>query len=139
MAITYRVAGSYYTDLTDLLSDGWTEDRLVEIQTEDGKVVAGTPTIAALRAEYQSAKPSLAKLHRVAARANEGYASRTESGLRYAVALVTEDEPGWIAFTYTSDLETAKVVADNLNKSHGISEDDALNIEISSMRAGRVR
>ena len=135
----YRLEGEtdFYTDVTDLLSDGWPETQTVEVWDESFPDDLKLTTIAQLRAQ---APTSFAKLHRVAARANEGYAVRTAEGVvHYAVALITEDEPGWVAFSWAQDIEVAKSMAKNVNDSHGISDDDALEIEISSMRAGRVR
>jgi hypothetical protein len=134
----YPESGTY-DSLTDLLSDGFPEDTPVYV-FQDGTPTA-TSSISALRAEYQKTAPaSFAKLRRVVAVANESYAQRTPSGsMRYALALITEDEPGWSLGHWYRTLEEAQSVADLFNRGVQITPDEVRDVLISSMRAGRVR
>lgn len=123
-----------YDSLTDLLSDGFPEDTRVDVYPDSGPIYAST--ISQLRAET---KP-FAKLHRVVAVANESYAERMPSGaVQYAVALITEDEPGWTAGGWWSSLEDAKDSADSFNRVARHTSDEVLDVQASSMRASRTR
>lgn len=135
---SYYVEGLYYTTLEDVLSDGWPEDQIVEVWDQSKNKIISRPAIAELRRTLQPAPA--AQLRRVVAVANESYAERTPSGgVRYALALITEDEPGWSLGGWYSDLQEAQDAADSYNRVAGHSRDTVLDVQVSSMRAGRVR
>lgn len=139
---TYYVEGLYYSTLTNLLSDGWPEDKQVDVIAPDGGIV-GRPTIAALRAEYQDDSPaSFFKKARVVAVANEGFAERVPapgSGYQYACALITEDEPGWTPGHWYRHLHEAQAAARTYNRTAGHDQDTVLEVQVSSMRASRTQ
>lgn len=134
---TYYAEGIYYATLTDLLSDGWEETQTVEVYADPA--TRSVSTIADLRKQYRAAAPaSFAKAARTVAVANESYAERMPSGaVQYAVALITEDEPGWTARGWSSSLEDAKDSADSFNRVARHTSDEVLEVQVSSMRASR--
>lgn len=135
----YYVKGQYYATLTDLLSDGWPEAELVEVYEDPA--TRRVSTISALRAQYRTAAPaSFAGLLRLVAVANEGFAERAPSGgYQYAVAMITENQPGWAPGHWYRTLPEAKIAADAYNRAAGHDQDTVLEVQVSSMRAGRVR
>lgn len=137
---TYYANGIHYGELSDLLSDGWPEDKLVQVYTgTDTTLPPEYTTIAQLREKFQS--PAVyAKLHRVVAKANEGFAERRQDGsVRYAVAMITEDEPGWTPGTWQPTLAEAQEAADTFNRAAGHTTDVVHDVVVSSMIASRVR
>lgn len=130
MATTYYVEGIHYGSLSNLLSEGWPEDKTVDIW------MAGRPseetTIARLRTAVVT--------RRVVAVANEGFAEHAPGGgYQYAVAIITEDEPGWVARNWYRTLAEAQAAAVSFNRKARHTSDEVLDVQISSMRAGRVR
>jgi hypothetical protein len=127
---TYYVEGIHYSNKDDLLSDGWAEDKKVNVYAPGGAESATT-----IRELRTSVVP-----RRVVAVANESYSERMPSGsVQYAVALITEDEPGWSAGGWWSTLEDAEDSAKSFNAVAGHSRDTVLDVQVSSMRVSRTR
>lgn len=133
---TYYAEGIYYATLTDLLSYGWDETQSVEVYADPA--TRSVSTVAALRSQYQQV--SFTKKPRTVAVANEGFAERTPTGgYQYAMALILEDSPGWVPGHWWPTLEEARLRAREYNRRTGISPEEALDVQVSSMRASRVR
>lgn len=131
MTATYYVEGIYYATLTDLLSEGWPEDKQVDIWS--GGRPSAVSSVARLRREVAS--------RRTVAVANEGFAERVPApgtGYQYATALITEDSPGWVPGRWHRTLQEAQAWADSYNRVNRHTSDEVLEVQVSSMRATRI-
>lgn len=130
---SYYVEGIHYGFLSDLLSDGWAEDKTVQIYTgTDTTVPPEFSTIAQLRGTTKT-------LRKVAV-ANEGFAERAPSGgYQYAVAMIVEDTPGWTPGHWYPYLNDAQNAARKFNRAAGHDQETVLEVQVSSMRASRTR
>jgi hypothetical protein len=76
----------------------------------------------------------------MAARSDESFGRRLPGGgFLYHIAVMEEDAPGYVPVGAFEDLADAKAAAARFNERRGLSEEEAFEIYVSSIRLGPIR